>query len=32
MENTDSLYLYVECFEFEYPVVFKESVCLIHLI
>jgi phosphatidylinositol 3-kinase len=24
MENADSLYLFVECFEFEYPVVFKE--------
>lgn len=26
MENTDSLYLFVECFEFEYPVVFKEPI------
>ena len=27
MENADSLFLFVECFEFEYPVVFKEPVC-----
>lgn len=26
METAESLYLFVECFEFEYPVVFKEPV------